>query len=50
MDSVIKATNMNLTQLREAVEDRSAWCALVYGTHEESDMTKRLNNNNHMAL
>ena len=31
MDSVIEATNMNLTQLREAVEDRRAWCALVHG-------------------
>ena len=43
MDSVIEATNMNLTQLREAVEDRRAWRALV---HEESDTTKRLINNN----
>ena len=31
LDSVIEATNMNLTQLREAVEDRRAWCALVHG-------------------
>ena len=31
LDSVIKATNTNLTQLREAVEDRTAWCALVHG-------------------
>ena len=31
MDRVIKATNMNLTQLREAVEDRRAWRALVHG-------------------
>ena len=31
LDSVIKATNMNLTQLREAVEDRRAWCALIHG-------------------
>ena len=30
-DSVIEATNMNLTQLREAVEDRRAWRALVHG-------------------
>ena len=29
-DSVIKATNMKLTQLREAVEDRRAWHALVH--------------------
>ena len=31
LDSVIEATNMNLTQLREAVEDRRAWSALVHG-------------------
>ena len=30
LDSVIKATNMNLTQLWEAVEDRRAWRALVH--------------------
>ena len=46
MDSVIEATNMNLTQLREAVEDRRAWRALVHGGHEELDTTKQLNNNN----
>ena len=31
LDNVIEATNMNLTQLREAVEDRRAWRALVHG-------------------
>ena len=31
LDSVIEATNMNLTQLWEAVEDRRAWRALVHG-------------------
>ena len=31
LDSVIEATNMTLTQLREAVEDRRAWHALVHG-------------------
>ena len=39
VDRVIEATNMNLTQLREAVEDRRAWRALVHGGHEESYMT-----------
>ena len=43
MDSVTEATNMNLTKLREAVEDRRAWRTLVHGGQEESDMTKRLN-------
>ena len=31
LDSVIKATNMNVAQLWEAVEDRKAWRALVHG-------------------
>ena len=31
LDGVIEATNMNLIQLREAVEDRRAWLALVHG-------------------
>ena len=31
IDSVIEATNMNLTKPREAVEDRRAWHALVHG-------------------
>ena len=31
MDSVIEATNMTLTQRREAVEDWRAWHALVHG-------------------
>ena len=31
LDSVIETTNMNLTQLQEAVEDRRAWRALVHG-------------------
>ena len=31
LDSVIEVTHMNLTQFREAVEDRRAWHALVHG-------------------
>uniref|UniRef100_A0A670IL89 ribonuclease H n=1 Tax=Podarcis muralis TaxID=64176 RepID=A0A670IL89_PODMU len=31
LDSVLEATNMSLTRLWEAVEDRSAWRALVHG-------------------
>ena len=31
LGSVTEATNMNLTQLWEAVEDRRAWRALVHG-------------------
>ena len=31
LDSVTEATNMNLTQIWKAVEDRRAWHALVHG-------------------
>ncbi|CAI5767838.1 Hypothetical predicted protein [Podarcis lilfordi] len=31
LDSVFEVTSMRLTKLREAVEDRGAWCALVHG-------------------
>ena len=31
LDSVIEATNMNLTKLWEAVEDRRVWRALIHG-------------------
>ena len=31
LDSVIEATSMTLTKLREAVEDRRAWRSLVHG-------------------
>ena len=40
LGSVIEATNMNLAQLREAVEDRRAWRALV---HEVMKSWTRLN-------
>ncbi|CAI5791422.1 Hypothetical predicted protein [Podarcis lilfordi] len=34
LDSVLEATSMSLTKLREAVEDRSAWRALVQGVKQ----------------
>ena len=42
VDSVIEATNANLTQLREALEDRRAWHALVHGVTKSRT---RLKNN-----
>ena len=42
LDSVIEATNMNLVQLQEAVEDRRAWRALVHGVTKSRTW---LNNN-----
>ena len=41
LDSVIESTNMNLTQLQEAVEDRRACRALVHGVMKSRT---RLNN------
>ena len=41
LDRVIEATNMNLTKLQEAVEDRRARCALVHGVTKSQT---RLNN------
>ena len=35
LDSVLEATGMSLAKLREAVEDRGAWRALVHGVTTE---------------
>ena len=40
LDNVCEATNMKLTELREVVEDRRAWRALV---HEVTKSQTRLN-------
>ena len=40
LDSVIEATNMNLTKLREAAEDRRVWRALVYGVTKSQTQLK----------
>ena len=42
LNNVIKAINMNLTQLWEAVEDRRAWRALLHGVTKSQTW---LNNN-----
>ena len=31
LDSITESLDMNLSQLREKVEDRGAWCAAVHG-------------------
>ena len=38
LDSVTEATNMSLTQLQEAVEERRAWRALVYGVNKSQTL------------
>ena len=31
LDDIIDSVNMNLSKLREVVNDREAWCAAVHG-------------------
>ena len=31
LDGIADSVNMNLSQLREIVRDREAWCAIVHG-------------------
>ena len=40
------STDMNLSKVREIVEDREAWQAAVHGV-AESEKLSQLNNNNH---
>ena len=43
LDSIIDSRDVNLSKLREIVEDRGAMCAAVHGV-AESDTTWQLNN------
>ena len=45
LDGITEPMEMSLSKLREIVEDREAWRALVYGA-TESDRTPQLNSNN----